>query len=410
MNVEVNNIGYYIVKARTAIENIETSKLEFKGIERKFISENLIEAREAAFAFKNEFIYGILINIGLNDKQIGWNSKEKKIERLSDREVRAFINPFLEPETESEVTVLRIEEKELVIDNWIPPSDNLSWYPEYNNGIWVVFRTFDSDVSEGEEYIDLLIDKVSRYEEPLPSPTNFYNLINELEIYQKYSFDTKHYETTVKFFDDEASLDGGYSDKESLVTFDCLKTGFDWTGYDQKYWWEKDVEKILKNQEVPEKVRHLINEGESDLIEFKPTLINWNISERDIEYEVAKAICAFLNSKGGFLVIGVVDSGRVQGVDLGTLNEDEYKRKFTQLKLRFLPPHVAHSIVGKFYSMHEKKIFVIEIFPSQIEPIFLRKKVGEKTFKEFFVRSDAASRHLYDVEQIVKYCLSNWPK
>lgn len=47
-------------------------------------------------------------------------------------------------------------------------------------------------------------------------------------------------------------------------------------------------------------------EEENHFCEFKPGLINRSNSNRDIEFEIAKAICAFLNTKGGYLFIGIL--------------------------------------------------------------------------------------------------------
>lgn len=53
----------------------------------------------------------------------------------------------------------------------------------------------------------------------------------------------------------------------------------------------------------------LLNEGESEEVEFKPSL-----SQMD---KILECISAFSNTRGGIIVVGVSDKGKVLGVDIG---------------------------------------------------------------------------------------------
>ncbi len=57
------------------------------------------------------------------------------------------------------------------------------------------------------------------------------------------------------------------------------------------------------------KLRDLLKEGESETVEFKPSL-----SQMD---KITESISAFSNTKGGTVVIGVSDKGEVLGVNIG---------------------------------------------------------------------------------------------
>lgn len=417
---------HYIFLARTAFRNVETGDIEFNVNEKKFENENPILAREAAFAHRNTFLRGMLTEgIGLSEDEIGWNSSEKKVEKLSEQEIRKLINPYLEPEDEKH----HYEKKET---DWKVPNDTISWYPNFNNGIWIVMKHNDIELHEkcyGDD--DLVIDKISRYQEPLPTPPNYLNLQEEYQFYKKHHYDTKSYETSFTFFDDERFLEGGYKieneseeeatereKEESLKVIECLRTPFDWTGYDKIYWWDKEdnknsvtkVEVAKHKTTLPITMEEALKRKEHHFCEFKPGLINRQNSDRNMEHENAKTICAFLNAKGGYLFIGVADDGKIIGLDFTKINKDSFLRKFTQIKTLYLPTFIAHTINGTFYPVDGKEIFVVTIFPSQHEPIFLRRKdENTKLFsKEFYVRSDAASRHIYDIEEIVKYCKDHW--
>jgi ATP-dependent DNA helicase RecG len=57
------------------------------------------------------------------------------------------------------------------------------------------------------------------------------------------------------------------------------------------------------------KLKDLLREGESETVEFKPSL-----SQMD---KITESISAFSNTKGGTVVVGVSDKGEVLGVDIG---------------------------------------------------------------------------------------------
>jgi hypothetical protein len=64
-------------------------------------------------------------------------------------------------------------------------------------------------------------------------------------------------------------------------------------------------------------VRELIKGGESATVELKTTA-RWNVKigqpDKKMEQIIAKSVAAFLNSKGGTLIIGVEDNGNVYGL------------------------------------------------------------------------------------------------
>ena len=405
----------YIVKARYAYTNSQTKKIEFKAKEERFEKDNPILAREAAFGYRNLVLSTLLDDIGYNLDDLGWNLEEKSFKNLSERELRKLINPLLEPENESLETIIKIDDKEELIGEWYPPDDTISWYPLYNNGIWIIFEHDDKELID-EDSQDIVIDKITRYEEPLPTPPNFQNLELEYNFYKQHNLDTKSYETSELFFDDEAFVDGEDEKDDCYIRFNLLKTPFDWNGYDKIYWWEKNSNKSSTKEAIikalPKTMQEAFAEGESEYAEFKPCLTNWPNSERNIEYENAIAICAFLNNKGGYLFVGVADKKkRIIGLDFSKISKDEFLRDFTRIKTRYLPTFIAHTINGDFYTSDGKVIFAVTVFPSD-EPIFIRKKDEDNKLiaKEFYVRSDAGSRHVWDIEEIVRFCRINWKR
>lgn len=408
-----NTKCYYIVKARTALKNSITDAIEFKAIERKFEDSNPIVARKEAFKFRNEFIYGMLIGIGLGDKEIGWDSKNRKIENLTDRQIRKLLNPYFENVSESSITKIRLSNGEEEEIEWEAPDDSLAWYTSYNNGIWVLMVHDDNEIRWDDESAEIVIDKMCRYEYLLPIPPLYQNLEEEFKFYEKHNYQIEDFKTNILFFDDEEFLNEEITETDALKSVTILKTPFDWTLYDKKYWWINESDTINSKSEnekqLPTTIHEAFNKGEHEFAEFKPGLLNKPEFNRDLECEIAQTLCAFLNSKGGYLFIGVNNQGKVYSDGLKVEDKDKFLRDFTRIKTQHLPQFIAHTIYGDFYFLNQKLIFVITVFPSLIYPIFFRKKDPEgKIVKEFYVRSDAASRHMFDIEELVKYCRNHW--
>lgn len=250
----------------------------------------------------------------------------------------------------------------------------------------------------------------------MPGPPNWLDLQEEYEFYDANNYDKKNYSKNVLYFDVDEYYEPDSDDETALGEHTILETPFDWTGYDKLFWWgepkeEKatQVEQTRTENDLLPPMETAYAKGEHEFAEFKPGLINRPSSPRNIELEVAKTICAFSNSKGGYLFIGVADKEKkVIGVDLIKITTDEFLREFTRIKSHYLPPSIALSTYGGFYTIDDKDVFIITVQPS-LYPVFLwTRNENNKIIKEFYVRADAASRHLYDIEELVKYCKGRW--
>jgi ATP-dependent DNA helicase RecG len=111
----------------------------------------------------------------------------------------------------------------------------------------------------------------------------------------------------------------------------------------------------------------LISQGESETIEFKKSLL--------LKDEIGAAISAFSNAKGGVILIGVTDTGKISGVDIGANtieNEANYIKRHTD-------PQIFPSI--KVHEIKDKKIVAIEVSESNDKPVFFKnhayKRVGK---------------------------------
>lgn len=110
----------------------------------------------------------------------------------------------------------------------------------------------------------------------------------------------------------------------------------------------KGTETKTELAKVP--ISELIKQGESQTLEFKETL-EYDTEEKkknkDILHSSLKTIAGFLNTEGGTLLIGVHDSGKIEGIerDLSIMkhsNNDKFELKIRScLKDRFKPQPIG---------------------------------------------------------------------
>lgn len=111
----------------------------------------------------------------------------------------------------------------------------------------------------------------------------------------------------------------------------------------------------------------LIEEGESEKVEFKPSL-----SQRD---KIMKSVSAFSNTKGGTIFIGVSDKGEVLGIEIGKKTLESLANKIKQNT----DPEIYPSIFVE--NVEGKNIIVIEVKESKSKPVFAFDKVYKRIGK-----------------------------
>lgn len=165
-------------------------------------------------------------------------------------------------------------------------------------------------------------------------------------------------------------------------------------------------------------VAELLAAGESDRVEFKSTArVNLRTGAKDARMEqvIAKAVCGFLNSDGGTLVIGVDDAGVPLGLDpdLATLKSpdlDRYQLWLHDLLISTLGPNAAGLVEVGFDELPDA-----DATPRQVcratagaspRPVFLRP--GKNAAPELWVRAGNSTRQL-GVDAASEYIMHRWP-
>ena len=117
-------------------------------------------------------------------------------------------------------------------------------------------------------------------------------------------------------------------------------------------------------------IEDIIREGESEQLEFKETLR---------KEEIAKVLCSFLNNKGGRILVGVTDNGKIKGLP----NAEKHKE---QLKIYLLTAIVPESpITISVEPAENKELLMLKVYGGSKQPyvfdgsIYYRK--SDKTVK-----------------------------
>lgn len=159
------------------------------------------------------------------------------------------------------------------------------------------------------------------------------------------------------------------------------------------------LEQILSKEK--DKIYEIIQQGESENIEFKSTL-RWNINAQKhdpvIELAVVKTIAAFLNTSGGTLIIGVNDSGSIVGIKLDQFpNEDKFQLHFWNKVRDMIGVEYSEYIKAEVILMGKDSLFKVQCRPSK-RPVIVRSNKQEL----FFVRTGPKTEEL-DLSKALKY-------
>ena len=144
----------------------------------------------------------------------------------------------------------------------------------------------------------------------------------------------------------------------------------------------------------------LIARGESDQLEFKASLrynIHTQRNDPAIEDACLKTIAAFLNSRGGTLLVGVADDGSVHGTDGdGFANEDKMELHLVNLiRDRIGADHFGSIRLG-FESVGDARVLVADCDRSS-SPVYMR---DHKRNEHFFIRTGASTTSLTQSETV----------
>jgi hypothetical protein len=144
---------------------------------------------------------------------------------------------------------------------------------------------------------------------------------------------------------------------------------------------------------MPIVIKDLIAGGETDAVEFKSTLrINLHTGQVDerMHLSALKTIAAFLNAKGGTLLVGIADSGEVLGVQTdGFPNEDKMQLHLINL-VRDRIGEVFLPYIHPHFEDHNGQVIMAVRCEKGPKAAFVK----DGTLQRFFVRGGNATTEL----------------
>ena len=162
-------------------------------------------------------------------------------------------------------------------------------------------------------------------------------------------------------------------------------------------------------------IERLIQGGESRTVEFKSTgRFNLHSGKKDpeMEWAVARTICAFMNTSGGTLLVGVGDAGKVLGIEadypfVKPRDRDGWELWLTDLVKKIAGQVAATDLEVRFVVVNGSTVARIGVRPG-IAPVFATPMKGDRK-PVFFARVGNATQEMSGSE-LLEYTKKHWPE
>ena len=176
----------------------------------------------------------------------------------------------------------------------------------------------------------------------------------------------------------------------------------------------KSESPTLEESKTPQfDARQMIENGEDEKIEFKSSMC-WDYDEgkrnKLMEFMIAKTVSAFMNSNGGYLLIGIGDNKKILGLDkdfavLKKASTDTFELHFTNIVNKYLGKENRPYVKIWFEDLDDKKIAVVVVPSRSPNPVYVKSEGKE----EFYIRLGNSS-HPLNVRQAATYIKANFAR
>jgi len=159
---------------------------------------------------------------------------------------------------------------------------------------------------------------------------------------------------------------------------------------------------LCKSDNATSVIEEIINRGEDNQTEFKSTL-RWDLYQAKknpaVEHASLKSICAFLNSEGGDLLIGVRDDGSIEGIETDQFdNDDRFLLHLWTLIKTCMGQEVVEWVKTSLQKIGNRTVCRVHCRKAT-RPVFLNQKGFEEAF---YVRVGPSSSSL-EISSALKY-------
>lgn len=168
--------------------------------------------------------------------------------------------------------------------------------------------------------------------------------------------------------------------------------------------------RVLSDKQI--ELARLLSSEESSTLEFKSTL-RWDVQKstlnKDLELMVLKTICAFANSNGGTLLIGVQDSGNVFGIESDYLtfgkkqNSDGFMLHLVNLIKSAIGETFLHTTVEPEVIRYQGRDICHIRVKKAAGIVFYRDKLNGRNIDRLFIRTGNSTTELVNPSEIMKF-------
>ncbi len=167
----------------------------------------------------------------------------------------------------------------------------------------------------------------------------------------------------------------------------------------------KNVTNYLKSRHHTTTL-NIIHEGENEFVEFKSTL-RYNLytkkNDKAMEHAVLKTLAAFMNTKGGTLLLGINDDGDALGLDADKfINDDQMLLHLNKLIQTHISTTHTEFVIPVVNNIKGNKVLRIDCEPSTL-PAY----VSDNNQEYFYVRTGPSTVNL-KVSEIFTYIKSRF--
>jgi len=157
-------------------------------------------------------------------------------------------------------------------------------------------------------------------------------------------------------------------------------------------------------------INDMLETGEHEKLEFK-TSLRWDTKQnqvnKELERTAMKTITAFLNSEGGYLLVGVDDKGKPIGLEndfasLARPDADGFENHFNNLFKSMVGSEFRRLVKLTFNNIGDKIICLINVEPGH-KPAYLKTGADE----DFYIRTGNVTTPL-KISEVASYTSSWW--
>ncbi len=175
----------------------------------------------------------------------------------------------------------------------------------------------------------------------------------------------------------------------------------------------------IKPPKKKTKVIEFLSKDEDQHLEFKSTLrYDIKASEHgsakinpELEKEVLRSVCAFLNSEGGTLLIGVSNEKQILGLlndykFLKNQNKDGFEVFLREKLSQKIEPDIPGMVKITFEIQDGKDVCLVQVDKADV-PMFLKDSIAGRELREFWIRDGNRKRPLSGTT-MTNYIYTHW--